>query len=211
MSRVFLSHSSRDNRQAIALKRWLVEQDLGLAEEIFLDLDPVTGIASGERWKEALRRANEQCEAVICLLSAHWEASRECLTEYRTAENLGKLILCARLEPLAEEGVTGEWQRCDLFGTGPTTDIRVDVDGESSTVVFLTEGLQRVHRGLRLAGIGAEHFAWPPPNDPDRAPYRGWQRWRGRTRRCSSGGTGRSSGDWMRYAGCAVPASNRCS
>ena len=173
MSRVFLSHSSRDTWQAVALKRWLVEQDPGLAEEIFLDLDPVTGIAPGERWKEALLRANERCEAVICLLSASWEASRECLAEYRTAENLGKLILCARLEPLEDEGVTGEWQRCDLFGDGPTTEI--PVEGKDGPVVLLTEGLRRLHQGLRRTGIGAEHFPWPPPQDPDRAPYRGWE------------------------------------
>ncbi|GAA1259395.1 nSTAND1 domain-containing NTPase [Arthrobacter pascens] len=173
MSRVFLSHSSRDTWQAVALKRWLVEQDPGLAEEIFLDLDPVTGIAPGERWKEALLRANERCEVVICLLSASWEDSRECLAEYRTAENLGKLILCARLEPLEEEGVTGEWQRCDLFGNGPTTEI--PIDGKVSPVVFLTEGLRRLHQGLRRTGIGAEHFAWPPPQDAGRSPYRGWE------------------------------------
>ncbi|MCU1548874.1 MAG: hypothetical protein JWO29_1825 [Arthrobacter sp.] len=175
MPRVFLSHSSRDNPQAVALKQWLAEQDPGLADEIFLDLDPVTGIAPGERWKEALRQASARCEAVICLLSAQWEASRECLTEYRRAENLGKLILGARLEPLEHEGVTGEWQRCDLFGNGPVTEIQVAVNGESRTVEFLTEGLQRLHRGLRKAGIGAEHFLWPPPDDPDRAPYRGWE------------------------------------
>lgn len=53
MSRVFLSHSSRDSRQAIALKVWLGEHQPGLAEEIFLDLDPHTGIRPGERWKQA--------------------------------------------------------------------------------------------------------------------------------------------------------------
>jgi hypothetical protein len=134
MPRIFLSHSSRDSMQAVALKRWLVEQEQGLAEEIFLDLDPHTGITPGERWKEALRRANERCEAVICLISSRWEASRECLAEFRTAENLGKLILCAMLEPV--ESITGEWQRCNLFGAGPVTEIGVELDGQSSTVAF---------------------------------------------------------------------------
>jgi hypothetical protein len=175
MTRVFLSHSSRDSFQAITLKRWLVEQEPGLEKEILLDLAPDTGIAPGERWKEALRRANERREAVICLLSASWEASRECQTEYRTAENLGKLILGARLEPDADGGITGEWQRCDLFGDGPVTQIRVAINGESSTIEFLTEGLQRLHRGLRKAWIGAEHFLWPPSYDRDRTPYRGWE------------------------------------
>lgn len=172
MSRIFLSHSSRDAPQAIALKQWLVEQDPSLADEIFLDLDPVTGIQPGERWKEALRRSNARCEAVICLLSGHWEASAECRAEFRTAESLNKLILCARLEPLTATGITGEWQRCDLFGDGPSTQIPI---GMSGPVAFQTEGLERLYRGLRRAGIGAEHFVWPPPQDPDRAPYRGWE------------------------------------
>jgi hypothetical protein len=118
MSRIFLSHSSRNSSEAIALKRWLVEQEPGLAEEIFLDLDRDAGIAPGEQWKRALRQANERCEAVICLLSTQWESSSECLAEFRTAETLGKLILCARLEPLDNKGITGEWQYCDLFGDG---------------------------------------------------------------------------------------------
>ena len=173
MSRIFLSHSSRNSAEAIALKRWLVEQEPGLAEEIFLDLDRDAGIAPGERWKGALRQANERCEAVICLLSRQWEGSSECLAEFRTAETLGKLILCARLEPLDNRGITGEWQYCDLFGDGPITEIRIDYAGRS--VRFQTEGLQRLIRGMRQAGIGAEQFAWPPLDDPERPPYRGWE------------------------------------
>ena len=173
MSRVFLSHSSRNSAEAVALKRWLVEQDPGLADEIFLDLDRDTGIAPGERWKRALRQANERCEVVLCLLSTHWQNSSESLAEYRTAETLGKLILCARLEPLDTAGVTGEWQHCDLFGDGPATEIPVDQAGRS--VRFQTDGLQRLYRGLRRAGIGADQFAWPPPDDPERACYRGWE------------------------------------
>ena len=37
-----------------------------------------------------------------------------------------------------------------------------------------TVGLHRLLDALRALGIGAEHFPWPPPGDPDRAPYRGW-------------------------------------
>ena len=173
MSRVFLSHSSRDSRQAIAVKAWLVGQEPGLAEEIFLDLDPHTGIRPGERWRQALQQANTRCEAVICLLSKHWEVSRECQTEFRYAENLGKTILCARLEPVPDTNITSEWQRCDLFPAhGPTTDIDIADGGEP--VELDPVGLQRLLEALRALGIGAEHFPWPPPHDPDRAPYRGW-------------------------------------
>ena len=173
VSRVFLSHSSRDSRQAVAVKRWLIEHEPGLAEEIFLDLDPHTGIRPGERWRQALQQANARCEAVICLLSKHWEASHECKAEFRYAENLGKTILFARLEPVPDTNITSEWQRCDLFPDhGPTTDI--DIADGGQPVVLDTVGLQRLLEALRALGIGAEHFPWPPPGDPDRAPYRGW-------------------------------------
>jgi hypothetical protein len=168
-----MSHSSRDSRQAVAVKAWLIEHEPGLAEEIFLDLDPHTDIRPGERWRQALQQANARCEAVICLLSKHWEASHECQTEFRYAENLGKTILCARLEPVPDTNITSEWQRCDLFPDhGPTTD--VDVADGAAPVVLDTVGLQRLLEALRTLGIGAKHFPWPPPRDPDRAQYRGW-------------------------------------
>ncbi|MFG1774425.1 TIR domain-containing protein [Nocardia salmonicida] len=171
IARLFLSHSSRDSREAVALRAWLIEAEPGLAGEIFLDLDPGTGIPAGVRWKDALRRAGDRCEAVICLLSDNWDSSHECKVEYRHAESMNKPIFTVRLEPLTGRDMTSEWQRCDLFGDGPKTAI--SVDGE--TVEFLTEGLQRLRYGLRAAGIGADTFAWPPPGDPGRAPYRGWE------------------------------------
>ncbi len=172
MSRIFLSHSSADSRQALALKRWLVQQDPPLANEIFLDLDQRSGIRAGVRWKDALRHANTRCEAVICLLSPNWASSDECRTEYRTAENLNKMIFCARLEPSTADDKTAEWQRCDLFGGGPTIEVDLD-DGEP--IAFQSEGLYRLRDGIRGAGIGADSFVWPPPGDPDRVPYRGWE------------------------------------
>lgn len=173
MSRVFLSHSSADLREAAALKAWLIDADPGLADEIFLDSDPHTGIPAGVRWKDALRQANDRCEAVICLLSDNWDKSHECKVEYRNAEDLNKPIFVVRLEPLTSRDITSEWQRCDLFGGGPKTSITVD--GDCQPVEFSTEGLMRLRDGLRAAGIGADTFAWPPPAEPHRAPYRGWQ------------------------------------
>ena len=40
-------------------------------------------------------------------------------------------------------------------------------------VSLAEEGLARLKIGLQRAGLGASNFPWPPPNDPDRAPYRG--------------------------------------
>ena len=41
-------------------------------------------------------------------------------------------------------------------------------------MVFDNAGLQRLANGLRALGIGADEFPWPPPDDTDRSPYRGW-------------------------------------
>ncbi|MGW2663015.1 nSTAND1 domain-containing NTPase [Nocardia tengchongensis] len=172
MTRIFLSHSSRDNRAAIALKQWMVEQDPTLADEVFLDLDRRSGIRPGVRWKDALTLANARCEAVVCLLSRHWEASPECRTEFRTAESLHKPIYCLRLEELDSREIAGDWQQVDLFGDGPTTAVRIE---SGDVVEFRTEGLRRLWDALQAAGIGAEYFPWPPADDPTRAPYRGWE------------------------------------
>ncbi len=173
MSRIFLSHSSLDNLQAIALKTWLINQDPPLAGEIFLDLDRDTGIAAGTRWEDELRRANNRCEAIICVVSRNWEASAECKAEYRIASILNKRIFAVRIEDLPDD-VTREWQRVDLFGGGETTPVEVTIDGATHTVHFRTDGLFRLRDGIRGAGISAQSFVWPPPRDPKRAPYRGW-------------------------------------
>ncbi|QZH62504.1 TIR domain-containing protein [Mycolicibacterium farcinogenes] len=172
MSRIFLSHSSRDNRYAVALKHWLERVDPGLAGEIFLDLDRASGIRTGTRWTDALWQANARCEAVICLVSESWVASKECHAEFRQAEGMRKPIFCARLESVDGDDVTRAWQSCDLFGSGASTTIAVDGGPE---VRLATDGLNRLLTGLRSVGIGADSFPWPPPGDPGRSPYRGWE------------------------------------
>jgi WD40 repeat protein len=171
MWRIFLSHSSKDNRYAWALKDWLVQRNPPLANEIFLDFDR-HGIRSGTKWKDALRQASNRCEAVICLLSKNWEASKECYVEYRTAENLNKRIFAVRIDPYTGSDPTREWQQIDLVGDGPTTEI--DVGDGQEPVALLTEGLRRLRDDLVGAGISPESFVWPPPDDENRIPYRGW-------------------------------------
>ena len=45
MARIFLSHSSANNADAIALRDWLVAEGW---DHLFLDLDPQRGIVAGE-------------------------------------------------------------------------------------------------------------------------------------------------------------------
>ncbi len=172
MPRIFLSHSSIDSRAALALKRWLGEVRPQLANEIFLDIDPDSGLQVGERWKTQLFKHNSRCEAVICLLSRSWRTSHECMTEYRVAETLGKRILVARLEDLDDNDITSEWQRCDLFRTDAQTAIEVP---EGPPVLFSTAALNQLRKAIEGTGVGPENFVWPPKEEPHRAPYRGWE------------------------------------
>jgi hypothetical protein len=84
MSRLFISHSSKDNCEALAFRNWLLGEGWS-AEDIFIDLQ---GIGAGSRWREALRRANERCEAVVLLASPATVASTECLIEVRMAGDI---------------------------------------------------------------------------------------------------------------------------
>ncbi len=172
MPRVFLSHSSQDNRQAIALRQWLVQQIPQLDNEIFFDPQRDAGIRRLVRWKEALRQASDSCEVVICLLSDNWQASPEGSNEYQFAVSLNKRIVGARIGPLTREDPTREWPQIDLVGEGTISN--VDIGDGGDPVAFLSEGLYALRERIVAAEIGAESFVWPPPNDPLRAPYRGW-------------------------------------
>jgi hypothetical protein len=119
VSRIFLSHSSLNNAEAIALRDWLVAQGW---DDIFLDLDPERGLKAGERWQAALRHAAGRCELVIVLISPAWFASKWCLAEYLLAKSLNKRIFGTIVEatPLAElpREMTAEWQNPDRLARG---------------------------------------------------------------------------------------------
>jgi hypothetical protein len=172
VSPIFLSHSSSDTREAIALKAWLTEKRPDLGGEIFIDVDAQTGLRLGEQWKTQLFTGNSRCEDVICLLSQNWVDSTECNVEFRTAEGLGKRILVARLEDVGNNDSTSAWQRCDLFEDGDQSYIEVS---GGPPVRFNTAALNRIMEAVDGSGSGPRQFVWPPKADPNRAPYRGWE------------------------------------
>jgi hypothetical protein len=49
----------------------------------------------------------------------------------------------------------------------------VPITHEEIHVTFSQEGMQRLKHGLEQAGLNPKYFAWPPPSDPNRPPYRG--------------------------------------
>jgi Novel STAND NTPase 1/TIR domain/WD domain, G-beta repeat len=170
MARIFLSHNSKDALEAVALKRWLADNGW---DDVFLDIDARDGLSPGERWKDALRSAADRCEAVLCLVSPTWLASAECKLEFRYAETLRKQVFLAIIKPCDGQDLPPDWQWCPLYGEGAQTTLRFEFREQPAACAFLSSGLERLKYGLEKAGISAEHFPWPPANDPDRAPYRG--------------------------------------
>ena len=176
MARIFLSHSSGNNAEAIALRDWLISHGW---DDLFLDLDPGRGLKAGERWQAALKQAAERCELVIFLVSPEWRASEWCVAEFLLAKNLNKRIVGVIVDPIAlmklPTEMTAEWQLVDL--TAGKRDHKVTVTpppgDKSVTVAFAEDGLERLRIGLMQAGLDARYFAWPPEHDPERAPYRG--------------------------------------
>ena len=164
MARLFLSHSSANNAEAIALRDWLVGHGW---DDLFLDLDPERGLKAGERWQAALKQAAERCELVIFLVSPEWRASEWCVAEFLLAKNLNKRIVGVIVDPIPLEKLptemTAEWQLVDL--TAGKRDHKVTVTpppgNKTETVAFAEDGLERLRIGLMQAGLDARYFAWP--------------------------------------------------
>ena len=156
MSRIFISHSSANNAAALALGDWLKSN--GWSDH-FLDFDD--GIAPGERWRAALTRAIDRCEAVIFLLSPAWRDSKPCYAEFDQATRLGKRIFGVKVEPIRlselREHTTTEWQLCDLTDSRDPVPFKVSrLPLVPETVVnFSYAGLEALKLGLQKAGLDA--------------------------------------------------------
>jgi formylglycine-generating enzyme required for sulfatase activity len=177
VSRIFLSHSSTNNAEAVALRDWLGRE--GWKDEIFLDLDPMRGIGAGERWERALNEAANRCEAVLFLVSKAWIASGWCRKELGLAHRLNKRLFGVLIEDLIIEEIpkdlSGDWQLVRLASGRDHVMLHtvVPITHEEVYVTFSAEGLRRLKHGLEQAGLDPEYFAWPPTDDPNRSPYRG--------------------------------------
>ncbi|MDX2157915.1 MAG: SUMF1/EgtB/PvdO family nonheme iron enzyme [Hyphomicrobiaceae bacterium] len=176
MARIFLSHSSIDTAEAIALRDWLLSHGW---DDVFVDVDPERGIKAGQRWEEELNKAAERCKVVIFLLSANWLASEWCRAEMELALKLDKRLVPVVIDatPLTDvpEEMRSEWQVTSLIDGLRDKVVTVTLPGgdRKAAVAFASEGLSRLRIGLVDAGLDPTYFEWPPTADPSRAPYRG--------------------------------------
>jgi tetratricopeptide (TPR) repeat protein len=152
MACLFISHSSRNNDKAIAFRTWLAENGW---DDVFLDVDPESGLAPGEYWRQALRAAADRCQAVLCLITPEWLASPWCNTEFLLAKQLGKCIF-----PI----IVG-----DLDISALPNDLTAD--HQAVDLVRDPMGRDRLKEGLKRAGLDPEGFPFPS----GRRPYPGFE------------------------------------
>jgi TIR domain len=173
LARLFISHSSRNDDWAIALKDWLVREGWSGPDDIFLDLDPERGIAAGQRWRHALEDAATRCEAVLFLVSQEWLGSKWCVDEYQLANRLNKKLFALLIDDIALDqlpgGLAAQWQIVRLKGAPAERFVAVHPRTQQQSPVHIAEvGLQSLKRGLEKAGIGTETFELQPDQQPVR-------------------------------------------
>ena len=176
MSRLFISHSSVNDAEAVAIRDWL--QDNGW-DDIYLDLDPERGSVAGERWEKSLNEAARHCEAVIFLISRAWLNSDWCDRELNLAIKLNKRLFGVLIEDLTlkdiPQRIAATWQIVYLASGSDHIpfDVTLPITGAKAYVTFSAEGLKRLRLGLIRAGLDPRFFDWPPETEPDRPPYPG--------------------------------------
>ena len=178
MSRIFLSHSSANNAEAVGVARLARCEGW---DDVFLDLDPERGIAAGERWERALNEAAIRCEAVLFLVSKAWLAFGlvpQGISIWRTTCNkrlFGVLIEDMQVGDLPAN-LTGTWQVVRLATGRDHAMLRAVLPSTHEEVArhVLGGGIAASQAsGWQRPGSIHDIFAWPPQSDPNRPPYRG--------------------------------------
>ena len=158
MARIFISHSSANNVDAIALRDWLAGESW---DDVFLDLDPERGIVAGERWERALNEAANRCEAVLFLVTRAWLGSRWCLKELNLAHRLNKRLFGVLIEDVPRTDLppdlTRTWQLVNLAAGSDHQLFRALMPDKAveAHVTFSVSGLVPSQRRARQG--------WPRP------------------------------------------------
>ena len=176
MSRIFLSYSSKNNFEAVALRDWLNENGW---DNVVLQYDPDQGAHSADRPRRAVQENVARCEAVIFLVSRDWLDSQERRDEYEFARKVDRAVFVVLIEKLASDpqllGLQAPQGLVSLVSGEDDRSFCVALVGgqEERRVSFSVEGLGQLKAKLTRLAIDPCFFDWPPPGEPERAPYRG--------------------------------------
>jgi hypothetical protein len=95
VARVFVSHASEDRALAGELHGWLDNE----GHDVFLAEDLRDGIAVGEEWQQRLHERLRWADAVVCVVTSAYLASRWCTAEVAISWSRGSRLLPLRAEP----------------------------------------------------------------------------------------------------------------
>lgn len=110
MARVFVSHASEDLVLAREVHRWLLDA----GHEVFLAQDLRDGIAIGEEWEQRLHDELRLVDAVVCMVTSAYLASRWCAVEIANAQSRGSKLLPVKAEPGMADPLLKSIQHADL-------------------------------------------------------------------------------------------------
>ena len=171
--RLFISHSSKDCIQALAIQRWL-ELKGWSRDDVFIDLHDMR---AGERWRDTLVKANVACEALLYLASPEALASDECRREVRRAEDDRKDVIVAILRDLTLDDKRlqdyKDRQIMDLSIDPREERVEIEHEGRKHLIDFNRVALNAIHATLIELGIAPDSFAWPPKDNPKAPPISG--------------------------------------
>jgi formylglycine-generating enzyme required for sulfatase activity len=174
MPRLFISHSSKDNIVALALRQWLVAN--GWREkDVFVDLHD---LRAGTSWRASLRKANAASEALLLLASPEALRSREVQEELQLADLMGKEIIpviareLALDDPLLSRYTNREIQIVDLRAMPTERMPEVDYDNKKHELEFSIAALAAIKGRLDDLGISPGSYPWAA-KDKTKGPYPG--------------------------------------
>ena len=176
MARLFLSHSSVNDAEAVAIHDWLAAEGW---DDVFLDLDPERGIKARERWERALNEAASRCEAVLFLVSRAWlelalvpARIQPCApAQQATVRRRHRGDTARRIAQGSDRAVADRRPRRRAGPRHIPGDPAAHSSGDARHLS--REGLARLKGGLAKAGLDPRFFAWPPLGEPNRPPDRG--------------------------------------
>ena len=112
----------------------LVEACEELGRSFWVDSTEITG---GAKWRIELDQALQSANAVVCMISRAWLASRECWSEFSLASELGKRVIPVFVqeisEPLPPEVAVLQWVSTadrTIAGTAEVLLKAIDTDSE---------------------------------------------------------------------------------
>lgn len=142
MAAIFISYSHSDGEFAGQVKAWLAAQNY---EQVFLDVDPNTGIPVGDDWEQVLYANVSRCHVMILLLSPNWYASNWCFVELSFAKALGKRLMPIVYKPITGQPVLSHIQAKILpdFAAGEIRDWDRALDDVAKRLQLITSQLAR--------------------------------------------------------------------